>query len=124
MNIMPDLKNIQLLKIYKIQLLSKNEIVTFDTVLDVWNIDYNKILGSNFHFETVGIDPRIINWISDHRHVEYIKIVGIAKDFEKLKANDEKCEVNIVWNLPCNMYINNFTYEDNNMSIDLSGEIW
>lgn len=130
MNIMPKLDCEQVdLIIDKVVLsfgVNADDVVTLQYLQRDWDIDYEKIGTSSFHIYFYGTSQKLIDMLKERKHVKHIKLVGRA---EWIDNKPGKVAQSFVWNIPCDMYIDELITsgimdEISTTELYLEGEMW
>lgn len=104
----------------KIELNMGSDSVTIENIVD-YSINYDKTGTSYFSFTIIGIVPELIN---AKQRISYIKLFGNLLEFSTGK------KVNAIWNIPCDMKMEDMDVDGNtddvhlNMYVNLSGDMW
>lgn len=130
MNIMPELDCEQVnLIIDKVVLsfgVSADDVVTLQYLQRDWDINYEKIGTSSLRLSFYGTSQKLIDMLKERKHAKYIKLVGRA---EWIDDKPGKVAQSFVWNIPCDMYIEELTTsgimdEISTTELYLEGEMW
>lgn len=108
MNIMPVLDCEQNdLKIDKIVVTFGREAITLQYIID-WNINYSKLSSSSFSMTFYGTSQKLVEMLTNRKHVTGIKLVGRA---EWIDYKPGTVAQSFVWNINCDMYIDELNTE-------------
>lgn len=130
MNIMPELDCEQVnLIIDKVVLsfgVNADDVVALQYLQRDWDINYEKIGTSSLHLSFYGTSQKLIDMLKKRKHAEYIKLVGRA---EWIDDKPGKVAQSFVWNIPCDMYIEELATsgimdEISTTELYLEGEMW
>ena len=104
----------------KIELNAGGDAIAVENIVD-YSINYDKTSTSYFSFTAIGILPKLIN---AKRKIDHIKLFGHLLEFSTGKR------VNTIWNIPCDMRIEDMDVDGNmdtaygNTYVNLSGDMW